>query len=229
MRKYHPRTATPPRLDYGIELIAGLGMFDETKPLAAPFEELNERLDQAFTTRRNARKPLVVARAKLRVANYLADTTIRSLARASELADGGRRGPVHDALFPSGVTPVVAPAGAAQVEPLKSLRDRMARSELAGLATLRDEWGPKLAAALDALTQASSAYDAAKSAYLDAFGKEIALRDAHLLAVDSIMGHVRALYPRDRVKQDVIFPEVEGEHHGGDAAEDPEDAAAQGA
>lgn len=228
MRKYRQSAATSIRLDYGIDLAAGLGMFPETAPFATPLTELNDKLEQAFETRRGARKPLVVARAKVRVANYLADTAIRSFSRACEVADGGRRGPIHAALFPDGLAVVVAPVGSQQVAPLQALLGRVESSQLAGVGAVRTEWQPKLAAALDALTKGTSAYDAAKAAYVDAFGKELALRDAHFVAIDSIMGHVHALFPRDRTKQDAIFPEVDDGHGASGAEGEAEETAAQG-
>jgi hypothetical protein len=214
MRNYRPSAATNIRVDFGVELVAGLRLFPETAANAAPFELLTDQLDDQHTARRALRKPLVKARCELRFANYRTDQTIRQAARAAEIADGGRRGPIFDALFPDGLKPVVAPPGARQIAPTQALVDRLTKSKVAGIDTYRSEWLPKLTASLHDLELAAAAFDEARDAYNDAFETEIALRDQHRTEVDRLSGLVRAAFPHDREKQDLVFPVVEE----GDAA-----------
>lgn len=218
MRGYRTSAGTEIRLDYGLELASGLQLFPETAPLAPDFEAVNTALEAAYNARRAERTPLVKARVALRLGNYEADQTIRSCGKAAEIADGGRRGPVFHALFPDGVGPVVSPAGAQQVKPTEGLLERLEKSKNEAVKTFAQEWAPKLKAALDKLKAAADAHKAALSAHGGKFQEEVALRDQHRQSVDKLMGQVRAAFPGDRIKQDLVFPAVDDD--GGAAADD---------
>ena len=206
MRNYRPSAATPVRVDYGAELVAGLRLFPETQVYAAPLEVLNDELDAAYEDRRRRRRPLVAARAGLRFAGYQTDQAIRSAARAAEIADGGRRGPIFGAAFPDGLRSIVMPKGARQIPPTRDLIDRITKSKVAGIDAYRAEWQPKLSAALSALEAASTAYSATARGHRDAFTTELSLREQHLHLIDQTMGHVRAAFPRDSDRQNLVFP-----------------------
>lgn len=202
-------------------------LFPETSGFAPAFDALNDELDAAYALRQAKRKPLVKTRVALRFANYVTDQAIRSASRAAEIADGGRRGPIHEAGFPEGLSPVVAPNLARQIPPTVDLMDRITRSRLAVIEPYRTEWLPKLDAPLGNLKAAATAHDTARKEYLGAFADEIALREDHLHAVDRMIGLVRAAFPGDRTRQDLVFPAVdEGEDaapvdDGGDPPADP--------
>jgi hypothetical protein len=218
MRKYRPSAATPVRVDYGVELAAGLELFPETSPLAAALAGLTDDLEAAYAARRALRRPLVRARANVRLANYTADQAIRAFHAACRIADGGRIGPVTNALFPDGLGAVVAPAGARQVQPTEKLVDRLTQSRVPGADSVRTDWLARLQTALDALRGAVSAHGTARGADQDAFDRELALREEHLLAVDKLAGLVRAAFPGDRDKQDVVFPQSVGEDDAGEGS-----------
>lgn len=218
MRKYRADAASTTRIDYGHELTAGLDLFPETAALAPSFEKLTDELNDAFVARRTKRKPLVRARAKLRLANYKTDQEIRSFHAALLIADGGRKGPLTDAMFPEGLGPVVAPAGSRQVKPTRDLIDRLTKSKHKGTDAVRKEWEPKLKGALGDLEGAVAAHTAATGADLDAFRTELSLREEHLLAVDKLAGLVRGAFPNDRTKQDLVFPETSADDDAGEAA-----------
>lgn len=209
MRNYRKNAATEGRLDYGMELVAGLQLFPETEALAPDFEQLQGELEQAHEARRALRKPLVKARVGLRLASYLTDQAIRTCSRAAEVADGNRRGPIHEIVFPRGLTPVVVPVGARQVPPTEKLIERLSTSKHPGVAALAAEQKPKLDAALAQLQAAAAAHLAARKAHDAAFQEEVALRDEHRRHIDRLMGHVRAAFPGDRTRQDLVFPEVD--------------------
>ena len=225
MRKYRATAATPARVDYGIELVAGLNLFPETTGLAKGFESVNDELDAAHEKRRSKRKLLVMARVTVRFASYTVDQTIRSASKAAEIADGGRRAGIFKAAFPEGVGPVVAPAGKRQIAPTEQLIDRITKSKAEGIEAFRAEWLPKLEAALKPLREAAAAYSDAYGAYVSEFGTELALRQEHFVAVDRLMGQVRAAFPGDRVKQDLVFPVMDEEDSveqgDGDEADEP--------
>lgn len=220
MRNYRTSAGTDVRVDYGTELVEGLKLFPETTPLATDIEALTASLEGAATARKALRKPLVKARVALRLANYLADQEIRSCGKAAEIADGGRRGPVFDALFPDGVGPVVAPAGARQIKPTEKLLERLTSSKNAAVIAFAQTWQPKLAAVLAKLQAAADSHEAARKADAAAFVEETALREEHAHTVDKLMGAVRAAFPRDRAKQDLLFPVVEESSGGAEAEPD---------
>lgn len=228
MRKYRISADSPTRIDYGIELVAGLSFFSETKAYAPSFQELNDELNAAHTARRAARKPLVEKRAVFRFAQHSTDQTIRMSHRAAEIADGGRRGPLTTALFPDGLGPVVAPFGARQIKPTEELVERLNTCKLPAAEAFRAEWKPKLEATLTALKAADKDRNDARDAYLNAFRAEVALRDEHFLSVDKLMGLVRAAFPRDRARQDLIFPVVEDDGESGGSSEDESGGPAEG-
>lgn len=207
MRKYRTNAGSTVRTDYGIALLTGLRAFPEIETLAPPFEQLNEALEGAHLARVALRKPMVQARARVRFGNYLVDQRIRMTDNGARIADGGRRGDLTIALFPDGITPVVKPKGANQIQPTEELLDRMAKCKLAKADAFRATWAPRLEQELEGLRQARKAYDDAKKAYLDAFAEELSLRAEHARQVDRLMGLVRATFPGDTDKQDVIFPE----------------------
>jgi len=229
VRKYRNSADSPTRIDFGVELIAGLNFFPETKGYAASFQQLNDELDTAHTARRAARKPLLEKRAAFRFAQHSTDQTIRMTHRAAEIADGGRRGPLTEALFPDGVGPVVAPFGTRQIKPTEALIDRLTRCKLSAAEAFRTEWKPKLDASFAALSAAAKEQQAARDAYLDAFRAEIALRDEHYMAIDKLMGLVRAAFPRDRARQDLVFPILDDSSESGGTGEGEGEEASSGA
>ncbi|MBI2567490.1 MAG: hypothetical protein HYV63_10700 [Candidatus Schekmanbacteria bacterium] len=220
MRKYRSGAGSTIRVNFGIELVEGLAAFPQTTPLAAAFEQLNDRLQQAYLARMSTQKPFRKARAALRIAEFQAEQEVRKLLRAAEAADGGRRGPLAEALFPVGIGPVVDPAGSSQPQPVADLIDRLTKSSREGMAALGDEWKSRLEAVHGRLLQALDTYQSARRASYDAFTTELALRDEHELAVERIMGAVRGAFPKDRARQDIVFPAVVSGSRGGN---DPDD------
>ena len=209
MRKYRNTAGSETRVEYGVALCMGLGLFPESAPLSPVFQAVNDDLAAAYEARRATRLPLVKARVALRFGNSKVDQTLRAAWRAAEIADGGRRGPISKAAFPDGLAPVVAPNGARQIGPTEQLLDRMAKSKVEGMDAFRAEWAPKIEASLTVLRTADTDHKAAHKAYVDAFGTELALRQEHYRALDKIVGGVRSAFPGDRAKQDLVFPEAE--------------------
>lgn len=229
MKKYRANAASEVRVDYGVELCAGLQFFPETAGYAAPFQQLNDELFAAWSARRALRKPLIERRAAFRFAHYMTDQTIRMSHRAVEIADGGRKGgPLAKAIFPEGLGPVVAPYGKRQIKPTEDLIGRIERCKLPGIDAYRAEWQPKLQASLDGLKASSKDKDDAHDAYLGAFKVELGLRAEHYHSIDKIMGQVRATFPNDRGKQDLVFPEVDDDSEELGGAEDGADPDAGG-
>lgn len=209
MRKYRITATSPVRIAYGIELHAGLSQFDETLAAANDARAINDALADQYQIRLQLHRPVLNARAILRFAEYNVDRVIRSVHRAAEIQDGGRRGRVSSALFPDGLTPVTKPSGRGQVKPTKQLIDRLKLSTVTGMDAFRAVWQAKLETALAKLEAAISTYEGAQTAHDQAFRAEMALRDAHWEMVDRVMGLVRSAFPLDKDVQDVIFPTVD--------------------
>ena len=209
MRGYGKGAGSSVRVEFGVELVAGLNGFAETRGLAPAFAAKNDALDAAVAGRHLLRKPLAEARAAMRFTDFQADQQIRVFSRAIEIADGGRRGPLFEAIFPRGLSPVVAPRGGRQIVPTRALIEALERCTLAGAEALRTEWKPRLEAALAALVEADARVSAADANLQDAFRRERALREDHARAVDVLIGAVRSAFPRDPARQNVVFPCVE--------------------
>lgn len=225
MRKYRKNADSPVRVDYGIGLAVGLGFFPETQALVPSWTAVNDELHMSYNIRRGLKKPLTEKRSFFRFAHYQTDQLIRQAYRAAEIADGGRYGTICKAAFPDGVGPVVAPYGTRQIPPTEALVDRITKSKLPEMGGYRSEWLPKIEASLALLKAAADELKVARDAYLDAYRAEFALRSEHYRMLDKIMGLVRAAFPDDRAKQDLIFPDVEDDDT---AAEAETEEAGQG-
>jgi hypothetical protein len=208
MRKYRSNADSITRVDFGVDVIEALRGFTETTAVGDALEKVNENLDASFEARRKQRKPWMRSRAKLRIVEYKLELTIRSSHKAAQLADGGRSGAITDIGFPEGVTPVTVPTGDKQTKTVEDLMSRIQSVKGEGADAYRKEWHPKLKAALAAFTEAQSAYEAARKAYYTAFTEELTLRDDHERQIERAMGQVRAAFPKDTARQNLIFPKA---------------------
>jgi len=211
MRKYRINAASPARVDYGVELCAGLRRFSETSALADDFETLNDALFAQYLARLAARKPMVAARVPVRIGNYDADQALRACAHAAEEADGCKGGPIFKSVFKQGLGPAVKPNGAAQIPATEAVIDDMKKSAAHGVDAFRAAWLPKIQASLAPLQKAAGDLEARRKDYLAVFGDEVALRNQHWTAVDRLQGQVRAAFPGNSAKQDLVFPEPDEE------------------
>jgi hypothetical protein len=208
MRNYRVAAATPVRVAFGVELVAGLGAYPETKPHAADFKTLTDELAAQRKKREDLQMPMLESRALLRVTEHAVRRTIRTAARSAQAVDGGRRGPFSVELFPDGVTPIVEPSGLGMVQPLRDLINRLEKSKRSNIDAYRTEWMPKLKDALANLQGAGATSEAARNAHRQAFEDEKILRVAHRREVTRIMGLVRAAFPDDTATQASIFPKL---------------------
>jgi hypothetical protein len=211
MRRYRNDAGTPTRTDFGVGLVAGLQAFPETAALAPAFEKLNENLGNAHAARRAGRKQLVKARVALRFAKYEIAQTIRAIHGAAEIADGGRPGPVTEDLFPGGLAAAIAQRGADQIAPAEELLGRFTRTKLHSVISVAERSCPKLRAGIARLKAAAAAHNVTDQNYVRAFKAEISLRSEHARQIDRLMGLVRAAFPFNKAKQDIIFPELRDE------------------
>ncbi len=206
MQHYQRRTDSKTRTNYGYTLAVGLREFPETRDLAPALEAMNERLDEAANATAALVRPITKAQATIRFAAYHANSTVRSLHGASKIADGGRAGPITAGLFPHGLGPELRAKGSALAVPVAAILERLVLGSAPGVDAVRTEWRPKLESALARLSSSIAAYDEVKRQHDAAFARECAARDEHVRAIDVVMGQVRAAFPRDREKQDSIFP-----------------------
>ncbi|MBI5478700.1 MAG: hypothetical protein HY906_07595 [Deltaproteobacteria bacterium] len=106
-------------------------------------------------------------------------------------------------MFPDGLEPEVRPRGAAQVKAARGVRDRLAHQPAA--ATLREEFAPKLDAAIADLTAKLDARKAAGEVLGLARARENGAQETWVSAYDSNAGAMRTLFPRQRARQDLYF------------------------
>jgi hypothetical protein len=159
-------------------------------------------------------------RAALRFAEYQVDSVLRELWRATEVADGGRRGTLSAALFPDGLLAVIAPSGVKQIEPTALFLERFAELRTPGVDALREQYRPRIDQALLALRNTALAHQTLTTTISSLHARELVLRDEHDLALDRTIGLVRAAYPRDSAIQRVIFPPAARSSAAGDDVED---------
>jgi hypothetical protein len=208
MRMYHPNATSETRVVYGKELIAGLGYFEQTASLAPPFSQVNARLESAEQVRQLAERAQIEARVQVRFADYSIDTQLRSMWRASELADGGRRGAISRALFPEGLNPLVIPTGESQHTTVEQFAILAHACTVADADKVLGEWLPRLEEANAKLKIALQERERRATARAVASAAEESAREDHALAVDKLMGEVRAIFPKDRKRWDLIFPDA---------------------
>lgn len=174
--------------------------------LAGTLSGARQALTAAQLAYAEAVSEIVHARAEVRFADYSADRGVRSLMRNAEDTDGHRNGKIATALFPQGVTPVIKPVGATQVDAMRVLEGRLDAAKGAWdkaiamkteITTLRTQYEAALEQRKTAAQKASdarAARDAAKEDFLDVYA-EVAAR-------------VKAEHPRDRRMQDLFFDTV---------------------
>lgn len=206
MKMYPKNSSSVVRVEFGWLLIALLRAFQVIAEIADAFEKLNDRLEDASSVAWATKKVLKKAMAALQAAEFRVDRAIRSVSRAAESADGGRRGPVHEILFPDGLGAVVHPSGRNQLQPARDLVTRMKSSTHPGVVSFSQEWLAKVEDKVNALASGVAAYNEASDAYEAAFQTELALREEHYRSVDEIGGHVRTAFPGDRAMQNAVFP-----------------------
>jgi hypothetical protein len=215
----HESLGSEARIDYGIELMAGLAAFPETAPLAVEFTPTQDALVAAFGTRVVLNTAVLRTRAELRIAEFLAEREIRTVSRMLEVFDGARRGPAHNHVLPQGVNPVVAHRRGDQAREMRALVNRLTGCPVRLDPAFVADWVPRFTAATERLEAAVAAYDAAVAAHAGAFAAEKNARAAHVQAIDRIMGQVRAAFPRDPGRQDAAFPPADSRSRSRDDGE----------
>ena len=206
MRKYRSDANSEVRVVYGIDLSEGLQQFPESVPLATTIQAQNEQLDRLRRNRELAERKMPSARARLRFAEYNYDSTVRTAARGLEVSDGGRRSVLYKAIFPDRIADLVRSSGESQLKLSSTFIARIKASNAAGIEPWREQWVPRIEEAHAKLEAAVKARAAAYAEVGAARVLEEAAREAHSTIVDKLMGEVRALFPRDRKRWDVIFP-----------------------
>lgn len=206
MRKYRSNASTEVRVEFGIDLAEGLRSFAETENLAPEVDMATSALEETAEERRKQRPPWIRARAHLRFQEFQTDMLLRQAGNDAEVADGGRRGPIFNVVFPDGISEAVEPAGQKQLGASQKVYDRLVHSTHPNIGAYRDKWQPKLAAQIAKLQAAADQYNALKQQDSELAKQENAQKDAHALLIDKIAGHLRAIFPNDAKRQNAIFP-----------------------
>jgi hypothetical protein len=206
MQLYSVRATSQARVEWGLEAIVGLGQSPETKPLIPVVVAANEKVQAAMQVRQQSENAAIGPRVAVRFADYYVDQQLRSTWRACEIADGCPRGPIASALFPDGLSPLVAPSGPGQAVATQQFLIRARACRVAGAKPVLEEWIPRVEDALARLTSALQAREVAFATRAAALAAEDAARLDHLITMDKLGSEVRALYPKDRKRVDLVFP-----------------------
>lgn len=174
--------------------------------LAGKMNAARTKLAQAESAYLTADAQMIPMRVNLTLANYDADEGIKQCKRTAEHADGETNGPLVTHLFPNGTTPIVRPFGAAQIKEMRDLEGRYdglierwadAQIEKDKATALRQRYEQALQARTDAAQNVNnmrSLRDLAKKDFLDAYAE--------------VANRIRALFPRNKKKQDLFFDTV---------------------
>ncbi len=151
-------------------------------------------------------KTIIRARVDVRFADWSSDNVIRMAQRAAEMADGKVGGARASKLYPNGITPIIKPMGATQVQEMRDLENRY--------EVLAATW-PEAAAEKDKIVTARKGYEDALNARRDALQSAGNARTARDLAKEDFLGvyaeiaaRVKAEFPRARKMQDLFFDDV---------------------
>lgn len=207
MLLYRKGAATPIRVAFAEELALGCERFPETADIAPAATAANEPLEAAHAARVAKEKPLRLARVGRRFAEFDVETVVRDVYGACKRADGNRVGPIVKVVFPKGLAVVVAPSGKAQLDAVDALERRINGATDAKLAPLKADFAARLGAAASAFASAETAYRDAYKAWSDAFDEERLRRDDHYRTMDKLFGLIRAAFPTDAARREVVVPE----------------------
>ncbi len=226
MQLPNPKTPVVRCQQLGLYAHRMLSKFTQNPALVALADKMltsQQALADKQTAYLQAVHSIIFARVDVKYADFTADNGVRMAQRAAELADGKVGGSIAGRLYPGGVTPIIKPVGATQVNEMRDLEGRYdavialwpeAAAEKQKLVTLRTSYEEALESRRAAKQRASdlrAARNLAKEDFLTVYA-EIAAR-------------VRAEFPRDRKMQDLFFDDVSADVD--DAGEDTSDEAAQ--
>ncbi len=196
---------------YSCQMMSQFSSPTDLAEFATKLSLARDKLEQAEENYQAAETNMLPARVGVMFANYAADEGVKQAHRFAELADGEARGPYVTHLFPDGTNAIVKLLGSTQIKEMRALEGRYAglisrwndaQNEKDKISLLRERYELALTAranALQALSDTRSARDLAKEDFLDMYAE--------------IANRVRALFPRNRTKQDLFFDVVTERGH----------------
>lgn len=174
--------------------------------LATKMFAARDKLAQAEQAFNDAEAHVLPMRVNVRFADHESDECIKQRKRAAQMADGETEGPFAVHLFPHGTTPVTRPVGAAQIKEMRALEGRY--------DALLDRW-PNALTEKNIVTTLRQSYElalaeraTAEQAVIDTKAARDLAKDDFLNVYAEIANRVRALFPRNKPKQDVFFDAV---------------------
>jgi len=178
----------------------------ELAMLSAKLADARNALEKAEENHAAAEANILPARVGVMYADYASDEGIKQAKRVAEMADGVSMGPLAMHLFPEGTNALVRLLGLTQVKEMRDLEGRYdgllsrwtdAQSEKDKISLLRGQYESAITArtnAAQALSDARSLRDLVKEDFLDVYAE--------------VANRVRALFPRNRKKQELFFDVV---------------------
>lgn len=192
---------------YACQMMSKLGTTHVAlQELVLKLATARNKLELAEAAYEVAEGQLLPARVAVRFADHESDEGIKQRKRAAEVADGEGNGPYVSHLFPKGTTPLTKRFGATQTKEMRDLEGRYdallsnwskAAAEKQQLTLLRERYEQALEARAEAeqtVANAKAARDFAKEEFLDTYAE--------------VANRIRALFPRNKQKQDLFFDRV---------------------
>ena len=224
-KKLHKSASTEAHLRQGKEEAIRLQLFEESQPLAEPVGAATQVLEAARDKREKSETALIPIRVTCSLADYTWDKTVRAFAKSVEAQAGGTKTPAYRELFPNGYRPLVTPSGEAQRVCATRFLTHLRACSSPAAKGFCEEWLPKLQQAFDGLAAGLEQRRAAETALYVARAEEQAAKRDFSRTMDKTIAEVRALYPEDRARQDLLFPRLESAAETDDDAEQPSPAA----
>lgn len=196
--------------------------------LGGRFDAGRAELAQSQRQLEDAEENLALVRVEVEYEDYVSDRFLRRLLARAEGVDGRKGGKLSQALFPDGLTDITRRQGAVQVEKMRALEAR--------LAAIQD-WADAPALNTELIARRTS-YEGAVTLRLEAERQVVtaranrnAAKERFLDLYAEIANQIRAIFPRDRRKQDLFFDQLSAsprrydEEPDDDLPDEPDDAA----
>ncbi|MGI5861836.1 MAG: hypothetical protein ACOX6T_07220 [Myxococcales bacterium] len=207
-KKLAKTASTESHLQQGEKQVIRLQLDEKAAPLAAPLATATATLRAAWEKRLAAERALVPFEVKSAHADHAWDMAVRGTAKTLEVQAGGTKTPAYREVFPKGFGVLVTPSGDAQLLAAGQFISHFSACTSPEAKKVAEEYLPKLQTARDGLRTELAARKQAEGALFAARAEELAAKRDYSRTIDKTIAEIRALYPEDRRRQDLLFPSI---------------------
>ncbi len=208
-KKLHKNASTESHLHQGEKQIIRLQLDENAAPLAGPIATSTATLRTAYEKRLAAERALVPFEVRSAHADHAWDMALRGTAKTLEVRAGGSKTPAYREVFPKGFGVLVTPSGDAQLVTADQFIAHFGACTSPEARTVAEEYLPKLQTAREVLRTELAARKQAEGVVFAARAEELAAKRDYSRTIDKTIAEIRALYPEDRRRQDLLFPSID--------------------